>query len=423
MGSRDKVEALWGALDQATSSISSFAIGILVARAVSRSELGAFSLAWAVYSFSLGASRALTSEPLAIRYTSRSKSVWEQATGAAGGASIVVGCLIGSVCFLVALGFDSPLRTSLMIVGLVLPGLLLQDLWRYAFFAAGRGPLAFLNDLFGAILLFTGLVLVMAYSSFSVEVMLLVWGVSMTAAGVLGMVQAAVRARPTLALRWFDNQADLAWRYLAEFAALAGYPAAVVITASVAGLPAAGALRAAQIALAPVAVVTVAASLFVIPQGVRLLKQSIKELHRRAQIVSLVLCVAAVAWGIVLFMLPEHAGTALLGRSWAAGRNVILPLTLGLAAVGVAMGPVFALRSMGAARHSLRARLLVSPLVILTAWLGAVVAQAPGAAVGIAAVNWLEAFVWWRALSKARSEHGMRDFDASDAYNNAARYS
>ena len=36
---------------------------------------------------------------------------------------------------------------AVLALGIVLPGMLLQDCWRYAFFAAGKGHHSFLNDL------------------------------------------------------------------------------------------------------------------------------------------------------------------------------------------------------------------------------------------------------------------------------------
>ena len=44
-------------------------------------------------------------------------------------------------------------------LGLTLPGLLLQDSWRYSFFALGRGSQAFLNDTSGRVTLLPSLVL------------------------------------------------------------------------------------------------------------------------------------------------------------------------------------------------------------------------------------------------------------------------
>src|SRR5437764_6373982 len=59
----------WGLADQALSSMTNFALAILVARSVSTSALGAFGLAFTTYTITLGATRALCQEPLTVCYS------------------------------------------------------------------------------------------------------------------------------------------------------------------------------------------------------------------------------------------------------------------------------------------------------------------------------------------------------------------
>ena len=68
------------------------------------------------------------------------------------GTAACVG-LVAGVCVLIAsllLHGTTSVRPSSP-SGLTLPGLLLQDSWRFAFFALGRGSQAFLNDLVWAV--------------------------------------------------------------------------------------------------------------------------------------------------------------------------------------------------------------------------------------------------------------------------------
>jgi len=50
-------------------------------------------------------------------------------------------------------------------LGVVLPAMLLQDSWRFAFFAAGRGSRAFLNDVCWTIALVPALIWVRGSNS------------------------------------------------------------------------------------------------------------------------------------------------------------------------------------------------------------------------------------------------------------------
>ena len=54
---------------------------------------------------------------------------------------------------------DGPTRMAFLALGVTLPLLMLQDSWRFAFFALGRGSQAFLNDSVWAV----GLVIALVY--------------------------------------------------------------------------------------------------------------------------------------------------------------------------------------------------------------------------------------------------------------------
>ena len=59
----------WGVADQALSSLTNFAVAILVARSLGTEELGAFSIAFATYLIAVNASRGLATDPLVVRYS------------------------------------------------------------------------------------------------------------------------------------------------------------------------------------------------------------------------------------------------------------------------------------------------------------------------------------------------------------------
>ena len=59
--------ASWSFGDQALSSLTNFALAVVVARAVTAEEFGAFGLAFSAYLLVLGLVRAVTAEPLLVR--------------------------------------------------------------------------------------------------------------------------------------------------------------------------------------------------------------------------------------------------------------------------------------------------------------------------------------------------------------------
>ncbi len=141
----------WGVADQALSSLTNFALAVLVARTVSTSSLGAFGLAFATYTITLGATRALCSEPLTVRYSATGEREWRDGASAATGVALVLGVVAGLLCIAAAFLFGGTLRPSLIVLGIGMPGLIVQDTWRNAFFCHLRGAYAFVNDLAWAV--------------------------------------------------------------------------------------------------------------------------------------------------------------------------------------------------------------------------------------------------------------------------------
>jgi O-antigen/teichoic acid export membrane protein len=396
------LRAGWGVADQALSSLANLAVGALVARAVSPASFGAFGLVFSTYLIVLGGCRALVAEPLVVRFSACDDAEWRSATRAATGSALVLGIAAGLGCVAVGSAVSGAFGEALLALGVVLPGLVLQDTWRFAFFAVGRGRHAFLNDLAAAAAL--PALAVLSTVTHDVGLFVLLWGAAGTVAALVGAFQARIAPAPIAGPSWIRGQRDLGLPYLGEFGALGAGEAALFGVAGFAGLAAAGALRAGQILVGPLRVLFVGVRLVAVPEGVRLLRDRDSSPRTAAVRLSAVLAGVALAWGALLTMLPASLGEALVGRSWGEARDVMVPLSLGLAGTGAVTGAVVGLRALAAARRSLRSRVLVTPFMVLGTLAGAAVAGAPGTAWGIALVTWLSVGLWWRQFLAALAE-------------------
>ena len=142
--------------DQALSSLTNFGLAVGVANQVGTTDFGAFSIAFAVYLVALTISRAVSTDPLLIRYSARDTHAWRVGTARATGMALVVGVGAGGIAILAGVIVGGSLGAALVVLGIGLPALLVQDAWRYAFFATKRGRAAFLNDLAWTIALVVG---------------------------------------------------------------------------------------------------------------------------------------------------------------------------------------------------------------------------------------------------------------------------
>jgi hypothetical protein len=396
----------WGLGDQALSSLTNFLVSLLVAREVGIEQLGVFSLVFATYLLALGISRSLNSDPLLVRYSAAEPQRWRQGTAMAGGGALGFGVIAGAACAIAGAVVGGLLGTALIVLGVSLPGLLLQDAWRFAFIAAGRSFHAFLNDLIWAVVLIPVLVILVVTGHSSVIEFQLAWGGAAGVAALVGIVQAGLCPWPVNPLAWWRRHRDLNARYLAEFLAIGGASQLNSYGVNaVAGLAAVGALRAGEILMGPVHVLFMGGNVVAVAEGARIGRESPSRLARMSLLVSAAMSIAAALWGLVLILLPDSIGTRLLGPTWYAAASVVVPYVLLTVGLTASAGPQSGLRALAAARRGLRARLVASPLMLVGAIGGAVLGGAAGAAWGMAAGNWVGAAVWWWQFRLAVREH------------------
>src|SRR4029077_18901402 len=149
---------------------------------------------------------------------------------------------------------------------------LLQDSWRYSFFALGRGSQAFVNDTVWASVQFPALVLLQVTGHADVFWCVFAWGAAAAAGAVVGPLQARVIPKPSAAMRWVSRHRDLGLRYLAENTSNSGAAQLRIYGVGlIAGLAAVGYVQAAYTLMGPFLVVFMGMSLVCVPEpaGVR----------------------------------------------------------------------------------------------------------------------------------------------------------
>lgn len=197
----------WGLADQAASSMSNFAVGVYVARSLGVTAFGVFSLAWVTYGVVLNVSRGLATDPLVVRFSGVPEKTWRTAVARASGTALGTGLALGATSVVVGLAVGGRVGSAFACLGVVLPGLLLQDAWRFAFFAAGAGRKAFVNDIVWGVALVPAL-LVAAHIG-SVGAFVIAWGGSAAVAGAYGCFQSGIRPRVTGARAWQIGRAHV----------------------------------------------------------------------------------------------------------------------------------------------------------------------------------------------------------------------
>lgn len=397
----------WSAADQGVSSISNLLLSVLAAQRATLDEFGAFAIAFAIYQFGLGASRAFIGEPALI--TAGRRSIREQPS-AAGimGASFAIGA-VGTLVNLVAAAFAGSHATIFVVFGLAFPILMLADSSRYFEFAADRPRSALGLDLCwlsvqGAII-----------ASFAVFGIFNIYSVSISwVAGALALAvyfMAKRRATPTIseAKRWMSEHRQLSFRFFSEYLAISGVQQSVILFAfAYGGLAASGALRGAQVIVGPLSLVTMGIAMVALPALSRRSKDGQNAgLPRLSAAISFAALSMTAAYSVALMLLPEQLGQQLLGESWQAAALVLPLVLIQLALSNLSYGATAGLRAMEESALSLRLRLATSPLAVALIWIGASQASLSGALIGAIAGQAVQMFAWWTAyLVVSRREGG-----------------
>jgi O-antigen/teichoic acid export membrane protein len=396
----------WGLADQAMSSLTNFILTAYIARSLGATQFGAFSLAYLTYGFANNASRGLSIEPLLVRFSGPELTRWRRATGGCTGTALLVGLITGALALTAGMLIGGTTRLAFVALGLMLPGLLLQDSWRYAFFAAGRGHLAFINDMVWAFVQVPLLVGLKVTGHANVFWFIIAWGAGAYVGAILGIFQARVMPRLVGATLWMIRHRDLGPRYLLEnTGANASGTVVNYSNSSILGLAAVGDIQGANVLMGPFKIILFGLGMITIPEAAHILRRSPRRLPLFCLAVSGALALAALIWGAVLLVvMPLGVGHLILGSIARPAYPLILPTVLAIAGNCAGVGPGVGMHALGAARRSLRASLWNSAIIIPAGVAGAFVAGVLGTLYFTAVAAWLTTGMSWWYFRKAMRE-------------------
>lgn len=397
----------WGLADQAVSSLTNVAVSLLLVRELAPAQFGAYGLAYITYGFALSASRGISTEPLMVRFSGTKLAVWRRAVAGCTATALITGVIAGILALAAAAVLHGTTSAAFTALGLTFPGLMLQDSWRYSFFALGRGSQAFLNDIAWAATMVPGLIFLRETGHTTVFWVVFVWGATAGIAALIGPFQAKVIPNFMEGLSWIARHRDIGFRFLAEGtvsnagAQLRGYGVGLFL-----GLAAVGYIQAVGTLIGPMTIMFQAMSLVLIPEAARVLRRAPGRFGLFCVLVSAGLSVIAIAWGAVLLvLLPHGLGQLAIGKIWRPSYPVVLPTMAAVLAQAVTTGGFAGLHALGAAQRSLRVMLLGTTAFVGLSVGGAIIWRTDTATIwGTAISGWILCALTWQHFVKAKAE-------------------
>jgi O-antigen/teichoic acid export membrane protein len=310
----------------------------------------------------------------------------------------VLGASAGVLLVLVGASIGDDVGRTMIVLGLFLPALLVQDAWRAVFIVHGRPASAAFNDSAWATVQL-GVVGWMLYVGVDTAPPLLAgWGTAAVVASLLGMAQMGAWPQPVRGVRWLVRQADLSRFYVPQFLAVIGsFQLTLLLVGVVGSLQDVGSLRAALVLLGPLGIIGFSATAFAVPELSR------RDLDRRhtlqaALAISSVLVIASVLWSATLLALPDRIGSQLLGDTWRHARAVLPGMVVWQLGTVAVCGAAAAITAKGWARTSFRISAILAPAFLLFGLVGTRLAGGSGAAAGLALAEWVIVPVYWTRL-------------------------
>lgn len=409
--SRVAGRAAWTFADQALFSLSSAALALVVASQVSPEEFGAFALTYSLYAFAVALAQAVAGQPLIVKFAAAPRPDHDRASGSAMGMAVIASSIGLTALLVAALLVAPPLQHSLFALALLLPGLLLQQLWRNVFNSRSTPSQAFWSDGLWLLLQLFGIGVLLLIGVQSAVWYVLAWGLGASAAALVNMLRTRIFPRPGEWRRWMRAHRDVALPSLGyEMAILGSMQVALVLVASIGSLSVVGALRASLTLMGPANLVVSASTAFVLPEIARR-QLSGRRLIAAAGGLSAFLVLCNLVWGALFLALPDGFGRALLGETWSSARET-LPWIVAYSCLTVAtVGATLMMRAWNWASSVLWTSALLGPAVLVLSAAGTYLDGARGAAIGFASAAGLVTPLAWVLLVRvaARGRRGSPD--------------
>ncbi len=299
----------WNVGDQILSALTNVALAFIVARAVDARGFGAFSIAFLIFSLLVGVERALVGQPMSMVYSAAEPHTLARAIRGGTGTALALGAVSGVGAVITGTLVGGVTGHALIAVGVVLPGLMLQDACRMIFFALRKPALATLNDTIWAVFQFVPMIWMVAAGVRSVTAYVLVWGASAAIAATVGLIQLGHLPSISLVRWWVKHHRTLSGYLMAEYVLGAGaYQSCVFLIGAFVGVQAVGSLRAAAVLIGPVGILATAIFTFALPELTRrgTLPSAVRA--KIALAVSGLLVIVTAGYGALLLLFPDRLG-------------------------------------------------------------------------------------------------------------------
>ncbi len=394
-GARRRMGAV--TVDNIIFSVGSLLVFIWSAHVLEPADFGRFALVQLVFVFVQGSLvRSLVSWTVMVHpedADSRPRAVL--------GSALLLAVAAGLICLaaggLLLLG-DSELASSLLVVGILMPLLAVQEVGRFIAFAQAKPSRAIVIDVAWLVLTVVALTAIQVFHEMTLTWMVIGWAGSGALAGLWVFVQQGWPRAQDISLVWLKERWDFSWRsFVAASSTATVAMLGAGLVAIVSGPLAVAAVRAGLLLERPSTTIQMAVAT---SAGADIARErpdnaGLLAHQRRAMLVSLV--VAVLNFG-VLFLIPDALGELVLGDVWYLVSPLLLVIGLRVLAMAAQSGVRAALMGRRQISQVMKIDIAGTVLSIVGLVVGAALGDAEGAYWGAFIGLTITVAAWWWAL-------------------------
>lgn len=339
------------AIDQFSSSASNFLFVILLAISSSSSDFARSSTIWTTISFTIVIQRSVFGVPLILDSNQEDKARVKLSGSRMGALLLAIPGLLLSTLF-----YLESDQEFFLLIGLLIPLLLLQDLGRYLSISQSKGLKALASDTF---ILFSVLVAI-GFSWVSKEaidplVLLFIFAFGVVGAAIMIFGKSTLVVSQMELRELLRKDRDRRLKLFMDAFLISGTAIGSVLAVWLFyGSQDVAAFNGALTALAPIGLATLMVQL-VVQHGI---VGSDGQVKRREIQILFVLAILALAWLVLIISVPASFGTKILGETWILSESLFMAVGFSLIVGMLLEFLVVALRSQGSFARVVKIRRL-----------------------------------------------------------------
>ncbi len=388
-------------VDQGASSVSNFALAIIVAHYSSASALGVFAILTSTYVLSQGLVRSLSSDCLLTRSETDdgSRSRYER-----GGylAAIVLSVSLAAVIAAISGLLPSEFTLPFVIFAVSFPLMACQDFARFIGISRYDPAYAIRLDVAWLVLFLLAYVVLEQEGLTTLAWLFGAWSGAGALVGLWTLRAHFARARQRQLLRFWDrSERGVGLRFAGQFMLVTSWTYFVsYLLLFVLPLASVGVFKLSQLALGPITVLLSGVQSALIALATKRFQADPHKAVRFLLWAGVGSFAVTMAWTGLVFGAPLHVMASLFGQNWTAARVIVPYAGLAVAFASFANAAISGLRAMRAAGENLRLSVVMVPFLFVFCLGGAEIYGTRGAAGGLAVAGAIYSVLAWRLLMK-----------------------